>query len=598
MAKTKAINLPKGTKITSLLEKLKAEKKASFEFQARRHAQWDENYLLYRDKIQVNRLTQRHAVNIPLIKETIRTVLPKIDEEPDIYLEDKAGDLDREIAINAKWYEDYDESNLQLVDYVDKKQVLLYGRSYKKLNFIDGEFKAELKDIHDLLVDPKGSPLDIETNRYLVEPHIFRNLEDILTNENYDQAGKDKLKANLDFKGKSVLKKRKEYNHKMYIARQRRIEQLSDGKKSFEDIENLDYAHMEELTQHYTQLWDASKKEFVRYVILLATEDVILRAEPIEEAIGVTFWPFEGWADDIEATDPWSDSIADMIRTPNQIINIWLSQLIENRTLRNFGMNFYDSTIEGFSPQTFQPRPGGWYPLPGKPTDVYQRVDVPELSGTTDEIQFLISLAEKASATGAVDKGVIEQAKRTLGEIEIAVGKAQERTTSMSKFYRLSWKRFVEKWYALLEANMPEGKTVKLYKKNPQGKLVGKDLKKEDLISDLGYKVKANGANERTADELEEIQRLMAVKQEFPDNPPLQKAIQKRLIRLGGLSPEEAQEIEAYEAQKITAGVGGDPNQPQVPGMPGGIEEENPGVANAMAQMDAMIAESSTSRAV
>lgn len=593
MATQKAIRLPKGTKITSLLEKLKSEKKLAFEFQARRHAQWDENYLLYRDKVQVNRLTQRHAVNIPLIKETIRTVLPKIDEEPDIYLEDKAGDLDREIAINAKWYEDYDENNIQLIDYVDKKQVCLYGRSYKKLNWVDGDFKTELKDIHDLLVDPKGNPLDIETNRFLVEPHIFRNLEEILTNEKYDQEGRNKLKANIDAQGKHTLKRKLEYNKKMYEARQKRMQQLSDGKQSYESLENLDYAHMEELTQHYTQLWDAKEKKFIRYVVLMASDDIILRAEPLQDALNVDFWPFEGWADDLEATDPWSDSIADMIRTPNQIINIWLSQLIENRTLRNFGMNFYDSTIEGFSPQTFQPRPGGWYPLPGKPQEVYQRVDIPDLAGTTDEIQFLISLAEKASATGAVDKGVIEQAKRTLGEIEIAVGKAQERTTSMSKFYRLSWKRFVEKWYKLLEANMPESKQVTLYKKNPQGQLVGKDFTRDELVSEKGYKVKANGANERTADELEEIQRLMAVKQEFPDNPPLQKAIQKRLIRLGGLSPEEAQEIEAYEAQKITAQVGG--SDTGLPGMPGGApEEQNPGVASVMEQVDALINQGAT----
>lgn len=582
---------PKGASIPKIIEKLKAEKKAAFEFQQRRHGQWDENYLLYRDKVQINRLTQRHAVNIPLIKETVRTILPRIDEEPDIALEDKAGDLDREIAINAKWQEDYDNNNLQLIDYVDKKQVCLYGRSTKKLNWSEGQFSAELKDVHDLLFDPKCNPLDIETNRYLVEPHIFRNLEEIVTNDRYDQEGRKKLKAMIDSQGRKVATRRSAQNKKMYEARQKRMQQLSDGKQSYDSIEKMDYDHMEELTQHYTNIWDNSEKQFVRYVILMAGEEVILRAEPIEQAIGVTFWPFESWADDLEATDVYSDSIADMIRTPNQIINIWLSQLIENRTLRNFGMNFYDSTVEGFSPKKFTPRAGGWYPLPGKPGDVYQRVDIPDLNGTTDEIQFLISLAEKASATGAVDKGVIEQAKRTLGEIEIAVGKAEQRTTSMSKFYRLSWKRYAEKWYAMHEANLRSGQTIKLYKKNPQGQLVGKDFTKEDLISETGYKVVASGANERTTDKLDKVQRLMAIKQEFPDNAPLNKAIQKRLISLGDLTPEEAQEIEAYEAQKITASVGGE--QGGLPGIPGGgTDPTNPGGSQVLEAVDQAIAAS------
>lgn len=573
--KTKAINLPKGISFESLTNKLKAEKKSAFEYQKRRHAQWDENYLLYRDRVQVNRLTQRQAVNIPLIKETIRTILPRVDEEPDITFEDKGGDLDKEIIINEKWAEDYNDSNMQLIDYVDKKQVLLYGRSYKKLNWKDGKFEGELKDIYDVLIDKKSSPLDIETARYIIEPHIFRSLEEISNNEDYDQTGREKLKEKLNGMDKASRSHRSQQNKEMAQAREKRIQQMNDGRSINGELEDFDsYNHVEELTQHYTHIWDKAQNKFIRYVVLVACDEIILRAEPLKEAIGVEFWPFEGWADDIEITDIWSDSIADMIRTPNQIINIWLSQLIENRTLRNFGMNFYDSTIEGFSPAQYQPRPGGWFPLPGKPAEVYQRVDIPDLTGTTNEIQFLIGIAEKASATGAVDKGVIESAKRTLGEIEIAVGKAEERTTSMSKFYRLSWKRYAEKWYAMNEANL-KGK-VKLYKKAPTGQLVGQEFSPEEIISEEGFKVVANSRGEKTNDKIDKIQRLMAVKQEFPDNPPLNKAIQKRLISLADLTPEEAQEIESYELQKIGSSITGEP---------GGAGVQNP----AMAQIDALI---------
>ena len=56
-------------------------------------------------------------------------------------------------------------------------------------------------------------------------------------------------------------------------------------------------------------------------------------------------------------------------------------------------------------------------------------------------------------------------------------------------------------------------------------------------------------------------------------------ALQKRLIRIGNLSPEEAQEIEAYEAQKITAQVGAE----SVEG------EQNPGVVQSLAAVDELI---------
>lgn len=563
---TKSIELPKGKKLADVLAQCNAEKKADFKHQARRHPQWDENYLLYRDRVQVNRLTQRQAVNIPLIKETIRTVLPKIDEEPEVTFSDKAGDLDREITVRAKWDDDFDTGNMALMDYVDKKQVCLYGRSFKKLNWSDGAFEPELKDPYDLVIDKGANPLDIETARHLEELHIFRPLHEVLSNEKYDSEGRRLLKVELGSEDNTKTITRNNTNKEMADARNKRMQQLSDGKDSglYEDFSAYD--QIIELTQHYTTLWDEEKEEYVRYVILVANETVILRAKTLKKATGVDFWPFEGWADDIEATDQWSDSIADMLRTLNQVVNIFFSQLIENRTLRNFGMNFYDSTVEGFSPQTFEARPGGWYPLPGKPGEVYQRVDIPELAGTVNDIQFLVGIAEKASATGAVDKGVVESMKRTLGEIEIAVGKANERTTSMSKFYRLSWKRYIEKWYKLYEANMAEGDTFKLYKKNPLGKLVGQEFEYEQFVSPDGMTVTVLNSNEIASDKVDKIQRLNAVQQFFPDNPPLKKAIQKRLISLADLTPEEAQEIETYEANKAMAPVmGGAPGSESIP---------------------------------
>ena len=56
----------------------------AFEHQARRHPDWREIYGLYRDKVVTNRLTQRQSVNVPLMKESIRTMLSKTDEFTDI----------------------------------------------------------------------------------------------------------------------------------------------------------------------------------------------------------------------------------------------------------------------------------------------------------------------------------------------------------------------------------------------------------------------------------------------------------------------------------------------------------------------------------
>lgn len=86
--------------------------------------------------------------------------------------------------------------------------------------------------------------------------------------------------------------------------------------------------------------------------------------EKLEDIMGINFFPVVTWASDIEALDFWSDGILDIVRPVNKILNVWFSQLVENRTLRNMGMQYYDSTIEDFNPDTYQPMPFGWYPVP------------------------------------------------------------------------------------------------------------------------------------------------------------------------------------------------------------------------------------------
>ena len=54
--------------ITPEMELRVKEKKVVRDFQERRHLIWDEIYSLYRNKVKTNRLTQRQAVNIPLLK--------------------------------------------------------------------------------------------------------------------------------------------------------------------------------------------------------------------------------------------------------------------------------------------------------------------------------------------------------------------------------------------------------------------------------------------------------------------------------------------------------------------------------------------------
>lgn len=547
------VRIPKNITISGLKAKLKAEKDEDIRYQSRRWGQWEENYLLYRDTVELNRLTQRQAVNVPLIKETVKTVLSKIQDFPTLSWQDRGGDEDKEIGVTEFWRDDVDKNRLDLLDSVDKKQVILYGRTHTKHNLRNGRWVYEIKDIRDVVVDKKTKPHDIQSARHIEELNIWKPLAEILVDDRYDQTAKTLLSINgitgsTGTASSPVIGARAEA--------QERDERLLGLGVELDLLDENAYETMVQLTQHFTELWDAEKKKYVRYVILVAgyDTDYILRAEPLKDAIGIDEWPFDTWADDLEATDYWSDGIVDSIRAINQTINIWISQLIENRTLRNFGMNFYDSTAsEGFTPAGYEPRPGGWYPLPGKPADVYQNVQVENLGTVVEDISFLVSLAEKASATGAIDKGVVEAGKRTLGEIEIAVSKAMERTTAMALYYKHARKDMGNKWYAINEANVGANQKITLYKQNSKGKLKGIALERDNWVSEEGYEITVESISEQVTERTDELIRLQAVKQFFPDNPPLDEAIQKRAVMIAKLSPEELTEIMDYEKGKKQA---------------------------------------------
>lgn len=551
MAKTKSkINLPNGIKPEDLKEKLAHEKSTAIKYQKRRHDNWNETYELFRDIVRVNRLTQRQAINIPLMKETIRTMGSKINEITDIHLTDRGGSPDKDIVANQIWQTALENNNMVILDRVDKKQEMLYGRSHMSLNIDntkDIPITIGVEDIYELLVDPKTKPHDIETARYLVKTEIYKPLQEILTSERYDRTAVAELREKMSKKKKGG--KTPKWYQNQQKKKNERLEALG-----IDDVESLEgYEQIVALDGHFTLLWDKKAKEFVRYYVIVANEDVILSADTLKKTIGVNFYPFEGWADDVEITDYWSDGVGDLIRVPNKTINMWISQHMENRTLRSFGMNFYNSKIKGFKPQTFQPKPFGWYPLPGNPKEVYQRVDIPPLEGTLNDVQFITQIAERASAMGAIEKGAVEDVKRTLGEIEIAVANAQERTNDIQPIYQNKDKRLATKFFAMLEANMPEGKKIPLYKKAYDGSIAKKEVTRKDWVSEEGYEIEAGSARQRLVEKTDEIVRMKAVKQEFPENPPLNKAIQKRMVGLIDLTPNEIEEIQEYERQKIEA---------------------------------------------
>ena len=523
------------------IDKITRFKQGGFDYQQRRHDEWTENYQLYRDKVIINRLTQRQSVNVPLMKETIKTILAKTDDAPDVTFEEKANDKQKELFLNEYWKDCYDQNKLEVKDIIDKKQVMLYGRSWKKLNIVDGRPYIEILDPQDILVDRYTDPADIETAFCIIHQHIYRTLGDLEVNPVYNKQVIQELK---DYYASEEGLIRAAKNVQTMQDRNEKMEQMGDNTVN-NPVLGETYV---EITENYVKVWDDSKKAFLIHVVTVADER-ILSDRTLQDVLNINFFPFVTWADDIERTDFYSDGVADIVRTPNKILNSWISQLVENRTMRNFGMNYYDATNSEFQPATFQPAPFGWYPIPGDPNKLIKRVDIPDLSESLDEMQFIIGMVERSTAATATEKGEQTKGHITLGEIQLMAAKANERITSIAKFYRLSWRDLGEKWVKLVLANPDKIEAVKLYKKSYKGNFFEREVAPEDWQSEAGYSVKVTSSAEQEQENMETIQKFNAVVAQFPNNIPLKKIYHNRLLDLIKLTPEETKEVMDFEEQ-------------------------------------------------
>lgn len=563
---------------SELITKLERNKDQAFKWQERRHSQWTESYEMYRDRVQVNRLIQRQSVNLPLMKMTLRTLMSKFKRfvAQSLVFEDYGNDKQKDIFKNAFWEYCFGNSKLKAKDRANKKQVMLYGRTFWKMLVSGGKFVAEVVDPQDVLVDRFADPSDIDgTAQFQIHLHIYRTLKELENTPGYDEKAISNLKVLYSTVG--GMKKAAE-----------NAQSAADKAQRMSDLGVPDVLDPQvgetiiEINEHYVRLWDHTAKKF-RYHLVTKVDDQILRNNPLSEILDPEnrtngYWndhtPLFSWGDDEERTDVWSDGVADIIRTINKVLNAWFSQLIENRTLRNFGMNYYDATAnETWAPQTFDPRPFGWYPLPGKPADVFQKVDIPDLSESIDEMQFLITMGEQATAATATQKGTSEKSQITLGEVKMMLVEAEDRINDMQEPYEDSWIAFGEKWSKLITGQADNLDAIPLYKKGFKGNYFPADVTPADWLSRKGYNCVVKSAADKEKDQINGIQKLMAVKQQFPQNAAFKRIVDKQLLELAGLNPEEVKEVESEEEQiqksnavmaKLTAafGAGAPPGQP------------------------------------
>ena len=534
---------------TKLINENRKEKQESKDFRERRFAQWKENYLLYRDKVETNRLTQRQAINIPIMRETIQTWISKIDEAPELKFKSRGRankNLNGEIVLDELWSFYFDRLAMDIMDNVDKKVVGLQGRSFKICGMSRGEFFVDLIDPYDIEVSPKVNPLDLNSAQYVIRTNIFKPLREILANEKYDPDEKNKLKMYLDTK-EGLIKSSS--TQEAYLEKVERLRTL--GAQNYDEYNASEV--LVELNESYKMLWDKKANQYVRHKVVIAADIAVLSKKTLKESMGISKLPIVTWADDPDISDFWCDGKGDSVRTISKVVNMYISQDLENRTYRNFGMYFFNTMNGTFQPRAFDPKPFGMYGVPGNPADVLQQMRIEPLNDTTQQISFLKDLIQSSVAQTATERGEQTKSRTTLGEIEINLQQSQGRNSVSSKHYRRAWEQIGEIFYELMSNNVSG--MITLYKKNSAGDLYKKDIYPSDWVMPEGYECDVVMKSDSEARDQYLLQKAQYTIQNFADNPVALKIARRKQLELMEWTTDEIEQAMQFEEQKMAMPV-------------------------------------------
>lgn len=521
------------------------QKRAGEDFKQRRFEQWNENYEMYRDKIKRNRLTQRQAVNIPVIRETIKSWLSNIDEPPEMKFEGKAKGSeyrDKDIMLGELWKKFFSDNKLELLDQMDKKIVALQGRSIKRISWNKERQFPELhiEDPYDILVPKNSDPFDFNNNDWVKRINIFKKLKDVLNNKTYDKESLKEL--SMYYASKEGMIKAGE-SYESYEQKQQRLQVLGADMTDFFTTNDT----IVELNVSYDLVWHEDVKKFVRHMRIYAADQFLLADETLKNALGIDKIPMVTWSTDPDLIDFWNDGVADSVRPINKVINIYFSQDIENRAYRNFGMFFYNTLGGKFIPKAFDPRPFGMYGLPGDPREMVQQVEIQPLSDTTPQIDFLKNLIQSSVAQTPTERGQEAGGTTTLGEIKLNLQQSTGMNSVDMKHYRKCWEDCAELFVLILQNNQIT--KIKLDKKGNDNEYRSKEIGIDDWNIKEGYKCIPIFKKEKDQEDEFEIQKTQYIQANFADNPVALKLARRKQLEALGWSGEEIEQVMAYDEQ-------------------------------------------------
>jgi hypothetical protein len=550
---------------------------------ARRYKQgkvrnWQLNEQMYYGK-KVAVTESRSNVDLAQMQEHVHTILSRVEDRLTFtFKKRKDSQLKKAQRLNALKSRDELEDMWEIKDIVGKKQAVIYGRSafVYYADSVDGIYKAHLEniDIYDLLVDPSGGGIDVESMMFWGRYGVIKSkeyLEELVTRET-DAFIKTSIQSLLDGSGNNTEASQEETNKYVRMYGQNTV-----GQKNLQTDEKYKFWE-----------WFTTYKG-VRYKLLIQSNGgTAISLVRLDSIFSSNLWPLITYAAFMDLTEFWTPSFCDYVREIILNQNTSINQMNDNAEAINKPMKVVNvGAIENLNELKY--RRDGLIKTRGD-FDANRAVQVlvtPSIDTPIKVFQLLEDIKAKATGVSDGDKG----AEDTRGKVAIYKGNqaaTQGRYRLFNKSYSFMYLRWAELYQWGVKEHLVKKACIDII--GPNG--IGQDeVKRNDIfrkgdsflvsvdssVSDNddetdSQTLKANFLISQANRDIQSSTKLMNEKKAFEIGAKAVGFTQDEIKELLDVSEYADEELMSEAAEDIEALMQGDEVQP------------NPGANNAYKQ--------------
>ncbi len=336
---------------------------------------------------------------------------------------------------------------------------------------------------YDFHCEPRGGAI-LENHLFCGQDNLFKNNEDILGNDYYNQEQVKKLVAaysQADFKE----------NDDQDNIRNNRLQALK------QDAVTNNYVGqgVVKLVQWYT-----TYKGKRYYILFNETTATWIRVCKIEDMFPDSLYPYLAWHTNEDGDVFWSKAPADDARPIAKIINTMINQELYNRQKINYGETHYDAEMYPNVQALIDSRPDKFVPVDTKggqrslSSGIY-KVQVGAIAGTLELVTWLDQFTGKNMGKTAAAAGVSENNKK-VGVFQGEIEQVDQLINVKNKSFRTCLSQLGYRFKQGLDHNLTTEKAVKIM--GAKG-VEWTTLTKEDLKTDQDLKIQPIGGTSEIA---------------------------------------------------------------------------------------------------